>query len=382
MKRIPLFVWLAVFLASCTTMPLAGSDNFTDFTLQTGETEANETAEPERTQLSDNGEIVMLLRPLDENRIDIIGVDASCFADPTKCVVQTISHLPKNMPQVLKIYWLDEGIQGLFWDSDSGNIYTLDRFTGDIQLYQSKVLKTQNDFFFSPDGKSVLYDVQKTPFENEIVLLEVNSGDTQTLDIHVGGMKRIAEWLDNDKFLFWAENDSGQKGYLEDIQVYTFERSTQELQTVDLGMDWLAATPPYYSPDGKTFIISTKNSLLFFDQNNIKTKVVNLNQEKYLWSPDSTRLAVYTQENNILLLKKNSNEEKQIFSVPEDSVLSDWFWLPGNDDLLLVMCQVADGKTSLMKYSVSKDTFMSIDWPILSKENILSLSYRPSRNER
>jgi hypothetical protein len=323
-----------------------------------------------------------LLRPLDENRIDIVGIDANCFDDPDKCEIKTIIHLPKNMPQILKLYWLDDGIHALFWDSDSGKIYQLNRTTGKIQQFKEKVWKTQSDFFLSPDGMSALYDLQKNDFENGIVLMDVNSGDTKTLDIHVDGMKRIAEWVNNDKFLFWTEIYSGQKGYLEDIKVYTFDISTQKLQTVDLGVDWLITSPPYYSPDMKTFVISTKNSIFFFDKDNNKTKAVNINKETYLWSPDSTKLVVYTQEKSILILKQGDNIEKQIFTVPEDSVLNDWLWLPGTDDLLLVICKIDDGKTSLIKYSLSNDTITTINWPILSKENIVSLSHRPSQNKR
>jgi len=218
--------------------------------------------------------------------------------------------------------------------------------------------------------------------ENGIALMDVNSGDARTLDIHVDGMKRIVKWLNNDKFLFWTELYSGQKGYLEDIKVFTFNISTQKWQTVDLGVDWLTTTPPYYSPDKKTFAISTKNSIFFFDEEYNKTKAININKETYLWSPDSTRLVVYTQEKSILFLNENNNKEKQIFTVPEDAVLNDWLWLPGTDDLLLVISKIEDGKTSLIKYSFSNDTITTIDWPILTKENIVSLSYRSSQNKR
>lgn len=377
-----LFFFLVLLLTSCTGLPLSTSSNFIEISPQTTMSETNKTAEQESAQLPDNNEIVMLLRPLDENRIDIVGVDANCSDDPDKCEIKTIVNLPKSMPQILKLYWLEDGIHALFWDSDSGKIYQLNRTTGEIQQFKEKVWKTQSDFFLSPDGMSVLYDLQKNDFENEIILMNVKSGDAKALDINVDGMKRIAEWLNNDKFLFWAEIYSGQKGYLEDIKVYTFDISTQKLQIVDLGVDWLTTSPPYYSPDMTTFVISSNNSISFFDKDNNKTKTVNINKETYLWSPDSTRLVVYTQEKSLLVLNEGNDEEKQIFTIPEDAVLNDWLWLPGTEDLLFVTSKIEDGKTSLIKYSLSNDTITTINWPILSKENVVSLSYRLSRNER
>lgn len=373
--RTRLFFLLTMFLTSCTALPLSTPSNFTELSPLITATETKKTTEQESAQLPDN-EVVMLLRPLDENRIDIVGIDANCFEDPDMCKIKTISHLPKNMPQVLEIFWLEDGIHALFWDSDSGKIYQLNRSTGKIQLIKEKVWKTQSYFLLSPDGMSVLYDSQKNAFENGIVLMDVNSGETKVLDINVGGMKRITQWLNNDKFLFWTEIYSGQKGYLDDIEVYTFDISTQKLQEVDMSMNWLITSPPYYSPDMKTFVISTKRSIFFFDKNNNKTKAVNINKEAYLWSPDSTKLVVYTQEKSILILNESDDKTKQIFIIPEDAVLNDWYWLPGSDDLLLVLCKIEDGKTSLIKYSLINDTITTINWPILSKVNIVSLSYR------
>lgn len=373
--RTRLFFLLTMFLTSCTALPLSTPSNITELSPLITATETKKTTEQESAQLPDN-EVVMLLRPLDENRIDIVGIDANCFEDPDMCKIKTISHLPKNMPQVLEIFWLEDGIHALFWDSDSGKIYQLNRSTGKIQLIKEKVWKTQSYFLLSPDGMSVLYDSQKNAFENGIVLMDVNSGETKVLDINVGGMKRITQWLNNDKFLFWTEIYSGQKGYLDDIEVYTFAISTQKLQEVDMSMNWLITSPPYYSPDMKTFVISTKRSIFFFDKNNNKTKAVNINKEAYLWSPDSTKLVVYTQEKSILILNESDDKTKQIFIIPEDAVLNDWYWLPGSDDLLLVLCKIEDGKTSLIKYSLINDTITAINWPILSKVNIVSLSYR------
>lgn len=373
--RTRLFFLLTMFLTSCTALPLSTPSNFTELSPLITATETKKTTEQESAQLPDN-EVVMLLRPLDENRIDIVGIDANCFEDPDMCKIKTISHLPKNMPQVLEIFWLEDGIHALFWDSDSGKIYQLNRSTGKIQLIKEKVWKTQSYFLLSPDGMSVLYDSQKNAFENGIVLMDVNSGETKVLDINVGGMKRITQWLNNDKFLFWTEIYSGQKGYLDDIEVYTFDISTQKLQEVDMSMNWLITSPPYYSPDMKTFVMSTKRSIFFFDKNNNKTKAVNINKEAYLWSPDSTKLVVYTQEKSILILNESDDKTKQIFIIPEDAVLNDWYWLPGSDDLLLVLCKIEDGKTSLIKYSLINDTITTINWPILSKVNIVSLSYR------
>lgn len=373
--RTRLFFLLTMFLTSCTALPLSTPSNFTELSPLITATETKKTTEQESAQLPDN-EVVMLLRPLDENRIDIVGIDANCFEDPDMCKIKTISHLPKNMPQVLEIFWLEDGIHALFWDSDSGKIYQLNRSTGKIQLIKEKVWKTQSYFLLSPDGMSVLYDSQKNAFENGIVLMDVNSGETKVLDINVGGMKRITQWLNNDKFLFWTEIYSGQKGYLDDIEIYTFDISTQKLQEVDMSMNWLITSPPYYSPDMKTFVMSTKRSIFFFDKNNNKTKAVNINKEAYLWSPDSTKLVVYTQEKSILILNESDDKTKQIFIIPEDAVLNDWYWLPGSDDLLLVLCKIEDGKTSLIKYSLINDTITTINWPILSKVNIVSLSYR------
>lgn len=343
-----------------------------------GVSEASETAEQGVLSSAAGGEITLLLRPLDENRIDIVGVSADCLADEEECEIHTISHLPSTMPQILKIYWLRDGIHALFWDSDSGNIYKLDRFTGELQLFKSAVWKTQNDFFFSPDGGAVLYDRQKNEFENEIVLMDVDSGNAQTLTINVAGMKRIAEWLDNDRFLFWAESYSGQKGDLENIQVYTFAVSTQKLQALDLGMSWLTATPPYYSPDGGTFIVTTGNTLSFFDKENQETRSVEISSEKYLWSPDSACLALYTQQKNVVLFTQSGNQEKTIFALPSNTVLSDWHWLPGVEELLMVVSNVDSGATRLFEYSMQNDWLVTVDWPILAQENVVSLSYRPA----
>ncbi len=389
--RPTLFFLLILFLTACTAVPsqtlnnptqtLTPPGNPTQILPQTTIPEMNKTSEDELAQLENNDEVVILLRSLDENRIDIIGVDANCFDDPENCEVKTVVHLPQNMPQILKIFWLEDGIHALFWDSDRGNIHKLNRFTGEIQLFKENAWKTQHDFFLSPDGLSVLYDLQKNDFENEIVLMDVNFGDTETQDINVDGMKRIVEWLNQDKFLFWTEIYSGQKGDLEDIKVYTFDTNTQELQTVELGVNWLLTTPPDYAPDMNTFIIASQDSIFFFDKDNNQTKAVNINKETYLWSPDSTRVAVYTQEKNILILKEDDSEEKQIFTVPEDAVLDDWCWLPGTDDLLLVLSKMDDGRTSLIKYSFSNDTITTINWSILSKANIVSLSYRTSHTD-
>jgi hypothetical protein len=372
--RLPLYFLLAFLLSSCTMFHLTASDNDAKNTLENTAAGVDSAIIQESVP---NDEVVFLLRPLDENRIDIVGADAKCFDNPKNCELKTIVHLAKDMPQILKIFWLSDGIHALFWDSDSGKIFKLNRLNGEIQLVKEKVWKTQNDFFISPDGTSVLYDLQIKELENAIVLMDVNSGDVKTLDINVVGLKRIADWVDPDKFLFWTEISSGQKGYLEDIKVYTFDIRAKKLETVNLGMDWMSTSPPYYSPDKKTFVASTKNSILFFDKENTTTKTVDINKETYLWSPDSTMLAVYTQGKKVLILKTKDDTKKQAFTVPENSVLSDWLWLPETDSLLLVISQMDDGKTSLIRYSLLDDSITTIEWPILAKENVISLSYKP-----
>jgi hypothetical protein len=372
--HIPLYCLFAFLLSACTMFHLTAPDNDADNPLENSAAQTDSEIIQESVP---NDEVIFLLRPLDENRIDIVGTDAECFDNPKNCELKMIIHLPKDMPQIQKIFWLSDGIHALFWDSDSGKIYRLNRLNGEIQLVKEKVWKTQNDFFISSDGTSVLYDLQRKELENAIVLMDVNSGNANTLDINVGGMKRIAQWVDQDKFLFWTEISSGQKGYLEDIKVYTYDIRTRKLETVEIGMDWMNTSPPYYSPDKKTFVISKINSILFFDKDNKTIKTVDINKETYLWSPDSTMLAVYTQGKKVLILHTEDDKEKQVFTVPEDSVLSDWLWLPGTDSLLLVINKMSDGRTSLISYSLLDDSLTTIEWPILEKENVISLSYKP-----
>ncbi len=317
------------------------------------------------------------LRPPVEPKI--IGLSVGCLLGKTDCEQgNTISVFPESLPQVSKLFWAFDGKRAFFSDSDTGDIYTVDRVSGEINSFKEDVWKINDVFFISPNGFQMIFEVSASPFESDIVSMDMQSGEISTFNIPIQCMKRINTWLTDAQFLFWCEVYTGDKGYLDDVQVYTFDLETQAAQPFDIGRDWMQVSIPYFSPNHQVMALTYEGNTIIRDSATGQELVLDINPEKYIWSDDSAWLAVFSQDKDIFIASVDGQKISKIYSFPENILLEDWLWLPGNEALLMIVSDLENGNKKLSLLSISNGIVTPVNLPLLETNNVISLSYRPT----
>ncbi|MBL8090450.1 MAG: hypothetical protein KF758_10005 [Anaerolineales bacterium] len=334
---------------------------------------------PTPFQKSTNGEIVLLLRkraaPFE---VLILRLPDTCLLSNEICNVDgnLLGVLPQSLSHVLKVYWSNKGDKAFFWDNNVGDIYVLDGNKGVFTVFEEKIQKVRDDFFISPNGENIVFEIQKGDFETELVMMNSVSGDILKFDISIQGAKYISQWIDNHTVLFWNEVSEG-KGYLVDLKVYKLNTLDHTVQLFDIGRDWMKTSVPVLSPNKNFIVFTTETQTITRDIHSSAEIVWNVRSEKSLWSMDSSILAIYNDSSGkIYTVFPNSADLQAIYSLPMGDLLADWIWLPDNQHILLAIADENES-TQLGILSIEKKTFTPINLSLLSEYVPVSFSFRP-----
>lgn len=326
----------------------------------------------------ENGEIVLLLRkraaPFE---VVILRLPDTCLLGREICNVDgsLLGALPQSLSQVLEIYWTNDGNRALFWDDNTGDIYALDGNEGVFTVFKKEILKVRDDFLISPDGENLMFEVQKSDNETDLVMMNSSSGDISKFDIPVSGAKYVSQWIDNNTILFWDEISEG-KGYLVDLKVYTLNTLDHSVQPFDIGRNWMQTSVPIFSPDRKYMAFTTDNKSIIRDASSSVESVLDVKSEKILWSGDSSLLAIYDSNRKIYAALPNGGGLQEIHSLSAIGDLEDWMWLPDNQHILLIVVD-GDGNRQPGVLSLVDKTFTQINLSLLNDYDPISFSFRP-----
>lgn len=324
-------------------------------------------------------EMTLLLRSRTQPiELRVIGLPMDCLTGLLKCEeVRDISVLPETLVQVYKLFWTSDSKYAFFWDSDTGDIFTLNGVSGEIKKLKEKVWKTSSQFFISPNGSQMIFEIGTGPFESDIVSMDMNSGEIKTFDIPLPCMKFIKTWLTDKQILFWCEIYTGDKGDLDDIEVYVFDLETQFVQPFDIGRDWMEASIPDFAPSRQVMVFTSGGTTIIRNVVTSQERILDINPEKYIWSDNSDWLAIYSQSKEIFVSDMDGQNISKVYTFPENILLEDWLWLPGNKTLLLIVSD-DDGNKTLSVLSLENCTISAVNLPFLNEYEVISLSYRPT----
>ena len=393
--RIPYIVLVFfLFLVSCTNVEPATTDETnlsahantpapvlpspTAEILSTAIPAPTLTPIPQLVDKPDGKEITLLLRNRTQpSELQVVGLGKDCLAGEASCEqFNRIAALPVTLPQVLKLFWTADGGRAFFWDSDTGDVYILDGASGEINKFRAAVWKPRSDFFISPNGSRMVFEIEAGVFETDIVSMDMQTGEMVTLNTSAPGMKFVSTWLNDEKILFWSEKHTGDKGYLEDVDVYTFDFVTQATQPFEIGQDWMQISIPRFSPDRQAMVLTHAGSIIIRDAVSAQERVLSINPENYIWSDDSSWLVVYTQDKKLFVASADGQDALEVYAFPQHLILTDWLWLPGSEDLIFVMSD-EEGKTAIARFSLSNYAVTPVILPLLETYDVVSLSYRP-----
>jgi len=328
---------------------------------------------------SDGEEVTILLRPRSAPaQLRLVGLDAACLLGKGSCSEDLISIFPANVRQVQKIDWTKDGKRAVFWSQESENIYALDTASGDINLLKANISKVRPAFYLSPDGSRFIFEVGTSSRESDIVSMNADSGEMEPFHISLACMKFVSAWLTTHSFLFWCETYSGSKARLEKINVYTYDLYKQTVQSFEIGRDWMKTSIPVFSPDGQAMAFSAAGMTIIRNSSTTREQVLDIAPESMLWSTDSTRLAIYTQNKDIFVADVDGQNLTKVYALPDSQILTDWLWLPGNEDMFLVTSD-ENGNTSMDILSPRNHAVTPSELPVLDTYVVVSLSDRPAR---
>lgn len=382
-------LFLSLLLVSCVHSESATTNNQSNIiTTSIPKTDSHPpfveetTVNPTSTSFSNpvGDEITFLLRSRSQPiKLMVVAFGMDCLTSGVSCDQPRMSWmLPTNLYQVLKLSWTPDGKRAFFWDSDTGDVYTLNGDSDKITKLRSEVWKIQSDFFISPDGKQMIFEVDAGDFESDIVSMNIHTGEIAPFDIPYPCMKFVSNWLSNDEFLFWCEKYTGDKGYLESVEVYTFDLETGTVQPFEIDRDWMQISVPEFAPNGRTMALHHDENIIVRDMLTMQEYVFNLNPEDYLWSLDSQLLAVYTQNREIFVVNANDRNTTKPYILPENTLLEDWLWLPENQGLLLVTANEDNENRTVAVLSMSDFNLSVLNLSLFNEYDVISISYKPT----
>lgn len=373
-----IFLLLVVLLCSCVNInsePLEpGAGNKEEYAT------ALSTVQPEVFPVkNEENEVVVLLRRR-EQPFDMLVVSLvdDCLTGIAGCdeTHTVLAKLPKNLSQVLSLTWTKNGSHAFFWDQDAGDIYILDVNNGTSNTFKKEIWKIRDGFLVSPLGDQMVFEVQKNSSESDLVAIDINSGELSLLYIPESCMKVVRAWLSPQSFMFWCERYSGDKGNLENIEVYVYDFATKKITPFDIGYDWMKTSVPLISPNTSYMAFTTVDKIIIRDSSSTIESTASLRSEKLLWSLDSKILAIYDQNKEIYSVLSNGSDLRKIFSLSTIGELEDWMWLSDNEHILLLVVDDA-GNRQMGILSIEEKKFKPITFSLLNDYDPVSFSLRP-----
>lgn len=367
MKYSYLFVFL--FLISCQ-----GNSDY----VPTNTSVSIETPFPKSSR---DGEIVMLLRKREAPYNAVaIRLSNDCLMDRVDCdsLSNILATFPEHLSQVGGLSWINDGSKAFIWDNNASDIYTIDPQSGTIQIFKKGIVRVIENFLVSPDGEQIVFEVSEGPYETGLVLMDVNSGKIENLEIPLVCMKFALAWIDPVKFMFRCNKYSALEGkaILESVKVFTFDIEAHSVQPFETGRDWMWMVAPVFSPNREYMAFSDSIAAVIRNVSSGKEKTLDLSAEKFLWSTDSKSLGVYSQGKEIFVDHSDGSGLEKVYSLLEDEYLEDWMWMPDNEHLLLITSD-DNGNREVGVLSVLNKRFTHLNLLLLNDYHPISISFKP-----
>jgi DNA-binding CsgD family transcriptional regulator len=258
------------------------------------------------------------------------------------------------------ISWFPDGENGLV--DYGGAILILNYQQRKTQLYKSDFLKTNSGLHPSPDMQWLIESRENDdPYLSDLVLIKIQNGQMENLDILPDCFKDPIGWMSTTKFLFRCDKSAGATSKKNRVhaEMFTIDIATRQVESFEPQYDWLNSTAVLsISPDGKSIVIVTtsagKSTTMIKDFSNGQTYFLDVQPSLAQWTQDSSKLAIYDETGNIYIANRDGSNLNKVFHIDPNPGFADWSWLPGGNALLV--SQYTDqnaNETGLLSISIN-----------------------------
>jgi hypothetical protein len=251
----------------------------------------------------------------------------------------------------------------------------------------SNILKTDFQIHISPDARWMVESVQvDDPYASELVLIKTTTGTTSKLEIGLDAcFKTPIGWMTPSKFLFRCDISTGatSKKNINETRYYTYDILSNELLEISSGMDIGFGS---ISPNGEYIIRYEKQdgySMNFYveDLSTGQLRPSKLPEGQMVWSHDSSKLAIFTDKGDLIIVNYDGSNQERIFSSSWQGYLS-MEWFPDDKYIALVGSSNDDPKASQMIIVSMKGDVLKYDnIPTTDGYNIIGISSLPTINK-
>jgi DNA-binding CsgD family transcriptional regulator len=278
------------------------------------------------------------------------------------------------------VTWMPDGENGFYArDTQILVLNHLERRIGISDVLVPEILITNYQIHVSPDGRWLVQSVQTDdPYASNLFLIKTSTGRLDKLDVGLEECFKLPYgWVTPTGFLFRCDISTGAtpKKFLTEVRFYTYDVMSDELLELSSGMG-IGFGP--LSPNGKYVVYFEK-------QNGIHVKDFldghiypsSLPEGQVVWSHDSSKMAIFTDNGDIMIADYDGSNQQKIFSSGERGYLSvEWF----PDDKYIALIGYFGGneeKTQMIVLSITGDVIDYDTIPTTDGYDIVGISPLP-----
>lgn len=276
-------------------------------------------------------EVLLLLRTPDVPfRYAVVFVSVDCFVPGGEnCGFTGKIPVSNEEPISGPVSWMPDGENGFYTSGSKILVINhLERQNAKSDVLVPEILITNYQMHINPDGRWLVQSVEvEDPYASDLVLIKTSTGRVDTLDIGLEEcFKDPLGWITPTRFLFRCDISTGAtpKKLLTEMRFYTYDVLTDELVELSSGMD-VGYGP--LSPSGRYGVYFEKqNGIHVKDFLDGKVLPSELPEGQVVWSHDSTKMAIFTGNGDILIANYDGSNQRQIYRSGKDGyVAMEWF---------------------------------------------------------
>jgi Tol biopolymer transport system component len=278
------------------------------------------------------------------------------------------------------VTWMPDGENGFYArDSQILVLNHLERRIGISDVLVPEILITNYQIHVSPDGRWLVQSVQANdPYASDLFLIKTSTGRLDKLDVGLEECFKLPYgWVTPTRFLFRCDISTGatSKKFLTEMRFYTFDVMSEELVELSSGMD--TGFGPL-SPNGRYVVYFDKqNGIRVKDFQDGKFYPSELSEGQVVWSHDSARMAIFTDNGEIVIADYDGSNQQKIYSSGERGYLS-MEWFPNNKYIALIGYFGGDEeKTQMIVLSINGDVIDYDTIPTTDGYDIVGISPLP-----
>ncbi len=272
-------------------------------------------------------------------------VGTSCFIPEEKisCAFSGPIPISDDRPISGPIDWMPDGENGLY--GSYNEILVLNRLERAISKNAIFVsgLSMTSDYYLSPDARWMVLSIgTANPYASDLALIETTTRATSKINIGLDTcFKTPIGWTTSSKFLFRCDISTGatSKKIITEIRYYTYDVLKNELLEVSSGMDVGFGS---ISPNGR-YVVRYENQNGYYlnsyvkDLSNSQFQSSKLPEGQIAWSHDSGKLAIFTNQGDLIIANYDGSNQEKIFSSGRPSgALIPMQWFPDDKYIALI----------------------------------------------